>query len=57
LRCNDGERHNQYIDDIVIDRRLATRFPTRRFARQPDVAADQGRQLSDHCPVVWSLKP
>jgi endonuclease/exonuclease/phosphatase family metal-dependent hydrolase len=57
LRCNDSERHSQYIDDIVIDRRLGTRFPTRRFARQPDEAADQGRQLSDHCPVVWALKP
>ena len=57
IGCDAGDRHSQYIDDILIDRRLADRHTNRRFARLPFDAGDQGRTLSDHCPVIWSLKP
>jgi len=57
LGCDADDRHNQYIDDILIDRRLADRNKNRRFARLPFDAGDAGRTLSDHCPVIWSLKP
>lgn len=55
--CDAEDRHKQYIDDILIDRKLADRNKNRRFARLPFDAGDQGRTLSDHCPVVWSLRP
>jgi endonuclease/exonuclease/phosphatase family metal-dependent hydrolase len=57
LRCDAEDHHSQYIDDILIDRKLAARNGNRRFARLPYDAADQGRVLSDHCPLVWSLQP
>lgn len=57
IGCDADDRHAQYIDDILIDRKLADRHKNRRFMRLPFEAGDQGRQLSDHCPVVWSLKP
>ena len=57
LRCDADDRHSRYIDDILIDRKLAARNSNRRFARLPYDTADQGRTLSDHCPVIWSLMP
>ncbi|WP_338439308.1 endonuclease/exonuclease/phosphatase family protein [uncultured Aquabacterium sp.] len=57
IGCDAEDRHKQYIDDILIDRKLADRHKNRRFARLPFDAADAGRTLSDHCPVIWSLKP
>jgi endonuclease/exonuclease/phosphatase family metal-dependent hydrolase len=57
LRCDSDDHHSQYIDDILIDRKLAARNGNRRFARLPYEAADQGRVLSDHCPLLWSLRP
>jgi endonuclease/exonuclease/phosphatase family metal-dependent hydrolase len=53
--CDADDHHKAYIDDILIDRKLAARNNNRRFARLPFKPQDQGRQLSDHCPVVWSL--
>jgi endonuclease/exonuclease/phosphatase family metal-dependent hydrolase len=55
--CDADDTHRQYIDDIFIDQRLADRQKNRRFARLPYDPADRGRQLSDHCPLVWSLQP
>jgi endonuclease/exonuclease/phosphatase family metal-dependent hydrolase len=55
--CSADDTHRQHIDDILIDARLAAQNKSRRFARLPYEAGDQGRQLSDHCPVVWALKP
>jgi endonuclease/exonuclease/phosphatase family metal-dependent hydrolase len=55
--CDTEDHHSQYIDDILIDRRLADRNKNRRFSRLPFESADQGRTLSDHCPLIWSLKP
>lgn len=57
LRCDADDHHSRYIDDILIDRKLAARNSNRRFARLSYEAADQGRTLSDHCPVIWSLMP
>ena len=55
--CDASDRHKAYIDDILIDQRLAARSKDKRFARLSFAASDQGRALSDHCPVVWSLRP
>jgi endonuclease/exonuclease/phosphatase family metal-dependent hydrolase len=55
--CDAKDRHGHYIDDILIDRKLADRHPNRRYARLPFDPGDEGRTLSDHCPVIWSLKP
>jgi len=55
--CDAGDRHKAYIDDILIDPKLAARNKNRRFARLPFNPQDRGRELSDHCPVVWGLSP
>lgn len=55
--CDADDHHTQAIDDILIDRRLADRHKNRRYVRLPYDPSDRGRMLSDHCPVVWSLKP
>ena len=47
------DRHRYYIDDILISQSLAQK--TRADACP--LPQDQDRQLSDHCPVVWSLEP
>ena len=57
IGCDAGDRYRHYIDDILIDQKLAAQNDNRRFARLPFDARDQGRQLADHCPVIWSLKP
>ncbi|MDO9237221.1 MAG: endonuclease/exonuclease/phosphatase family protein [Aquabacterium sp.] len=53
--CDADDHHKAYIDDILIDQKLASRHKNRRFVRLPFAPADRGRQLSDHCPLVWSL--
>lgn len=55
--CDADDHHKAYIDDILIDQKLALQNGNRRFARLSFDADDRGRQLSDHCPVVWALKP
>jgi endonuclease/exonuclease/phosphatase family metal-dependent hydrolase len=55
--CDAHDKHKAYIDDILIDQKLAARNKNRRFARLSFAPQDQGRELSDHCPVVWELKP
>lgn len=55
--CDAHDRHRYYIDDILISQSLAQKNKGRRFARLPYAPQDQDRQLSDHCPVVWSLEP
>lgn len=55
MPCHPGERHRQYIDDILIDQRLAQRYMQRHFSRITFEDQPPGRVLSDHCPVVWSL--
>jgi len=57
LPCDAQDTHSQYIDDILIDRRLADRNANRRFARLSYDPREQGRMLSDHCPLIWSLRP
>lgn len=57
LPCEADDRHRAYIDDILIDPRLAARLPTHHLSRVAYEAQDSGRQLSDHCPLVWSLAP
>ncbi|WP_374258158.1 hypothetical protein [Aquabacterium sp.] len=54
--CDAQDRHSRYIDDILISDRLRQRFGNARFGRQAYAPADAGRQLSDHCPLVWSLQ-
>lgn len=56
-RCDDKDHYKRYIDDILISQSLFNKKKGKRFARLPYSAQDQDRQLSDHCPVVWSLKP
>lgn len=53
--CHPGERYRQYIDDILIDQRLARRYAQQRFERLPFGDHAPGLVLSDHCPVVWAL--
>lgn len=55
--CDAGDHHKAYIDDILIDAKLAARNGNRRFARLSFDPRDGDRQLSDHCPVVWALQP
>jgi endonuclease/exonuclease/phosphatase family metal-dependent hydrolase len=57
IGCDPQDRHSQYIDDILIDAKLAAQNGSRRFARLPHEDRDTGRQLSDHCPVIWALRP
>ncbi|RTL27258.1 MAG: hypothetical protein EKK47_18935 [Burkholderiales bacterium] len=55
--CDADDHHKAYIDDILIDQRLAGTNRNRRFTRLSFDPRDQGRTLSDHCPVVWGLSP
>jgi endonuclease/exonuclease/phosphatase family metal-dependent hydrolase len=55
--CDVHDKHKAYIDDILIDQRLAARSHNRRFAHLPFAFDDRDKQLSDHCPVVFSLAP
>jgi endonuclease/exonuclease/phosphatase family metal-dependent hydrolase len=57
LPCDEDDRHRQYIDDVLIDQRLASRYKNRRMTRLSYEPQDRGRQLSDHCPLIWSLQP
>ncbi|NBD20727.1 hypothetical protein GTZ97_08605 [Aquabacterium fontiphilum] len=57
LACHRDDTHRRYIDDILISSSLAQRHPSRLFARQPYDDADLGRPLSDHCPLIWTLRP
>ncbi len=55
IPCSADDRHTRYIDDILVSETLARRAARRQFTRLPFAPEDQGRQLSDHCPVVYSL--
>lgn len=59
LPCDADDRHSRYIDDILVSEKLAAqhenRRATARFARLSYDPQDRGRQLSDHCPLIWSL--
>lgn len=55
--CDARDRHKAYIDDILIDQKLAAQHGNRRFARLSYAPSDEGRKLSDHCPVIWALQP
>ena len=55
LPCEAGDSHREYIDDILIDRKLASRYDNRRMTRLSYAPSDAGRELSDHCPLLWSL--
>lgn len=55
IPCSADDRHKRYIDDILVSETLARRASQKQFTRVPFSPEDQGRQLSDHCPVVYSL--
>ncbi|CAH0351690.1 endonuclease/exonuclease/phosphatase family protein [Aquabacterium sp. CECT 9606] len=55
IPCSADDRHTRYIDDILVSESLARRASQKQFARVPFATEDQGRLLSDHCPVVYSL--
>lgn len=55
--CSAKDRYKHYIDDVLISQSLAQKNKGRRFSRLPFADQDADRQLSDHCPVVWSLEP
>ncbi|MDI1257739.1 endonuclease/exonuclease/phosphatase family protein [Aquabacterium sp.] len=55
MPCSQDDRHTRYIDDILVSESLAARAAQKQFTRVPFAAEDQGRLLSDHCPVVYSL--
>jgi exonuclease III len=55
--CDIRDKHKAYIDDILIDQKLAARGQNKRFVRLPFAFDDRDKQLSDHCPVVFSLEP
>lgn len=53
--CDANDHHKQYIDDILVSAPLAKRASQRQFSRLSFAPQDQGRLLSDHCPVVYRL--
>ena len=53
--CDLRDKFKAYIDDILIDQKLAARSPNKRFAHLPFAFEDRDKQLSDHCPVVLGL--
>lgn len=55
MPCSADDRHTRYIDDILVSEKLAARAAQKQFTRLPFAPEDQGRKLSDHCPVVYSL--
>lgn len=55
IPCSADDRHKRYIDDILVSEKLAARAAQKQFTRVPFAIEDQGRLLSDHCPVVYSL--
>lgn len=55
IPCSRDDRHKRYIDDILVSGQLAKRAAQKQFTRLPFAHEDQGRVLSDHCPVVYSL--
>ena len=55
IPCSADDRHTRYIDDILVSEKLASRATQKQFTRLAFAPEDQGRQLSDHCPVVYSL--
>ena len=55
IPCDANDRHKSYIDDILVSAALAQRAAQKQFTRLPFAPEDQGRLLSDHCPVVFSL--
>lgn len=58
LPCDAEDRHSRYIDDILLSDSLMVRYDSRRatlrMTRLPYDPQDRGRQLSDHCPLIWS---
>lgn len=58
LPCDADDRHSRYIDDILLSDSLKARYDNRRatlrMTRLPYEPQDRGRQLSDHCPLIWS---
>lgn len=58
--CDADDRHNRYIDDILFSDSLKARHENRRatlrLTRLPYDPQDRGRQLSDHCPLIWSAE-
>lgn len=49
--CTADDEHSRYIDDVLVSARLLSRASGTRFVRAPYATGDQGRQLSDHCPL------
>lgn len=60
LPCDADDRHSRYIDDILLSDSLKARQDNRRatlrLTRLPYEPQDHGRQLSDHCPLIWSAE-
>lgn len=60
LPCDADDRHSRYIDDILVSEGLKARQDNRRatlrLTRLPYEPQDHGRQLSDHCPLIWSAE-
>ena len=60
LPCDADDRHSRYIDDILLSDSLTARYDNRRatlrMTRLPYDPQDRGRQLSDHCPLIWSAE-
>ena len=60
LPCDADDRHSRYIDDILLSEGLKARHENRRatlrLTRLPYDPQDRGRQLSDHCPLIWSAE-
>ena len=58
LACDGDDRFKRYVDDILLSERLKTRHENRRatlrLTRLSYDPQDRGRQLSDHCPLIWS---
>lgn len=58
LPCDADDRHSRYIDDILLSDSLKARYENRRatlrMTRLSYDPQDRGRQLSDHCPLIWS---
>lgn len=56
LPCDTKDTHSKYIDDVLVSQKLLKQARTFRFVRAAYDPADQGRQLSDHCPLGITLE-
>jgi endonuclease/exonuclease/phosphatase family metal-dependent hydrolase len=54
--CDTNDKFHDYIDDVLLSKRLVNQSRRREFKRAPYALREQGRLLSDHCPLGIKLE-